>query len=87
MNSDTYNSLQALFPVGLRPTEGMKYQGFAALSPTGNTAIPANTVGLEDCCKCQHSQFTYSLLIKRMSGNFELISLIPQPGIDPGSLR
>ena len=46
MNADTYNSLQALFPVGLRPTEGMKYQGFAALSPTGITACPTGITAL-----------------------------------------
>ena len=52
MNADTYNSLQALqfFQLGLepqslkfhtfhRPTEGMKFQGFAALSPTRKTAL------------------------------------------------
>ena len=29
------------------------------------------------------SALSISLLIKRMSGNFELISLLPQPGIEP----
>ena len=33
-------------------------------------------------CKCQHSQFTYSLLIKRNLTIFERVPL-PQPGIEP----
>ena len=33
------------------------------------------------------SALSISLLIKRMSENFELISLLPQPGMEPGLPR
>ena len=36
-------------------------------------------------CKCQHSQFTYSLLIKRNLTIFERVPL-PQPEMNPGPL-
>ena len=36
--------------------------------------------------KCQHSQFTYSLLIKRNLTIFERVSL-PQPGFEPGTVH
>ena len=35
-------------------------------------------------CKCQHSQFTYSLLIKRNLTIFERVPL-PQPEFEPGT--
>ena len=37
-------------------------------------------------CKCQHSQFTYSLLIKRNLIFFERVPL-SQPGFEPGTSR
>ena len=37
-------------------------------------------------CKCQHSQFTYSLLIKRNLTFFERVPLA-RPGFEPGTFR
>ena len=37
-------------------------------------------------CKCQHSQFTYSLLIKRNLTTFERVPL-SKPGFEPGTSR